>query len=412
MTVGTEAANNHDPNSAIYLNTDTVYTDAITAEGQENWYYVYVPQAGKLTTVLQVPGSTALDYDLTVFRLDQTTSTLVDGIGSQYGPAMNEQVSQVVQPGYYFVRINGYQGFDANAPYAFLMQYSANPDVKEPDDNIWQAKSYTQSLTANQTLDNPHDQDWFAYTVNEETLVKAKFNAAGSTNDASLDIFNSNLAGLGTLQESDRETLLRLSPGTYYMRVSSASGSQENYSLSLDGSMKGVKDVYRSVPGYVMYTTTNNELKINNNVVPFKWERRHYVGWGSGYNQRTQSISYGLDKMYGAVEFGSYNATYYGSIPNVFRFKVTNVSYMHHRSYYQSGTTPIYESDFSDVLGLRTPRTTEDFDDMLPELGPLHLVVNADTGEVVDFDAGLNFYYYKENWYDSSIESRSFTKRY
>jgi hypothetical protein len=417
QTIGTEAVDNHTPGTAIYLDTNTVYSDTITAEGQENWYYVYVPEAGKLTLFLQTPQDPNIDYDLALFHLNESTMMLENGVGSQYGPGMFEQVSQVVQPGYYFFRINSYQGFDAENPYYFIAQFSNTNDSAEPDDNIWQAKPYVQSINVNQTLDNVYDQDWFLYTANDDTLVSLNFDASGATNDVTLDIFDTSFNGIGTLMEKPSKQMFRLPKGTYYMRVSSPSGAVDSYTMNLDGSLKGtwvneVSSIYKHVPNYLLYTTTANELKVNGKTVPFKWERKYYFSWGGGYSQRTQSVSYGLGNMYGDIEFGSYSATYYGYIPNVFRFKVSQVSYMHHRSYYQSGIPPIYESDFSDVTGRVTPRTTDYIDDLAPELGPLHLIVNADTGEVVDFDAGLNFYYFKPNWYDPSIETRSFTKKY
>ena len=201
------------------------------------------------------------------------------------------------------------------------------------------------------------------------------------------------------------------------MRVSSLSGANAGYALNLDGSLQGawvneISSIYKQVPNYVMYTTSSNVLKVNGKTVPFEWERNFDFSYGGGYTHRHQSVSYGLDNMYGEIEFGSYSATNYGSIPNAFRFKVSNVSYYYFYSTYQSGNPPYYYSTSLDVAGLPTPRTTDVIDDTEEEFGPLHLVVNADTGQVVDFDAGLNFYYYTPNWYDPSIESRSFSKRY
>jgi len=100
------------------MNLNTAISNTISAEGEQNWYYVYSPNAGKLTFNLQTVQNSSIDYDLHVFKLNLNTGMLEDEQISAFGPLVDEQLSTLVSAdSYYFICVNSYQGFDTATPY-------------------------------------------------------------------------------------------------------------------------------------------------------------------------------------------------------------------------------------------------------------------------------------------------------
>ncbi len=407
----TRAATNHDPNNAIYIGLDTVYSDVLTEEGQSNWYYVYVPTAGKLTAFVQTLPNVNIDYDLTVYKYNLSTGMLEAPVYSQYGPAMDEQLSSIVQPGYYFICVNSYSGFDALNPYYFIIQYSQSYDSAEPDDNILQAPQKTGSyFSVNQTLDNQFDVDWMRISLSTAKSMFITLGNVASPCVYKMDIFDSNFNGLGTLSQNTNG-LISLQAGTYYFRVRSQSGFGSGYTLTVNQVANSISSIYgrSSDSRYILYTTPSGELYSNDSKVTnngeLNWRRVFYFSYGGSYTQRTQEISCGINKISGLGVYGSYTSTSteVGNISNCFRIPVTNALYTYFYSRFVSGPNTIYEQSWYDVTGMKTPRYTDSYDDTY--YGPLYLIINADTGEVKDLFADLNFYYY------NNIESASFTAK-
>lgn len=214
----TAQGTNNTPDTAIPISLNAVNGSTLTATGEQNWYYVYVPDAGKLTVYMQTVASSSVDYDLHLYRLNLNTGYLENQLDSTYGPGTNEQIATLSQEGYYFICINSYQGFDANNPYAFIATQSYGVDAAEPDDNIWQARSKSGDFTVNQTLDNPFDADWIKYTVPKNTLYQFTFNNVPSASNYRLDVFNSSLSYLGSVFKNTTPNVT-LGAGTYYFRV-------------------------------------------------------------------------------------------------------------------------------------------------------------------------------------------------
>jgi len=123
------------------------------------------------------------------------------------------------------------------------------------------------------------------------------------------------------------------------------------------------------------------------------WQRVLENSWSGGSFRRSQSIGYhnGKSSIVAAVD-GTYNSPYTGLVPKALFLQVKTVHMINSEmSYSQSGTSPgQWVIKRTDVFGLETPRYTEDFDPTS------YLVINADTGKVVDFYSGLNPYYYSK----------------
>ena len=138
------------------------------------------------------------------------------------------------------------------------------------------------------------------------------------------------------------------------------------------------------------YYVNGNKISQQGNM---NWERVLENSWSTGSFKRSQSISYfkGASSIVAAVD-GSYSSPYTGTVQKALFIQVKKVHMINSEmTYTQSGTSPgQWVIKRTDVFGLETPRYTEDFDPTS------YLVINADTGKVVDFYSGLNPYYYSK----------------
>ncbi|MEH6937381.1 fibronectin type III domain-containing protein [Bacillus sp. JJ664] len=146
----------------------------------------------------------------------------------------------------------------------------------------------------------------------------------------------------------------------------------------------------------VLTKDSGNNLYVNGNKVATEWKREYYFTVSGGYTSRDQSVSLNSSQLdLTDITYGKYTSNYTGQI-KAFRIKLINPLYMYHFSQYQSGA--YYDSTFYDCLGKRTPRYLDSTD---PDR---YIIINAETGEVEDFDSELNFYYC------NNIENSSFVQ--
>ncbi|MCM3763141.1 hypothetical protein M3212_20700 [Alkalihalobacillus oceani] len=72
---------------------------------------------------MQTVASQNVDYDLHLFKLNESTMMLEEQLSSTYGPALDEQIARISDEGIYFIAIQSWQGFDINNPFAFIVQH-------------------------------------------------------------------------------------------------------------------------------------------------------------------------------------------------------------------------------------------------------------------------------------------------
>ncbi|WP_143813262.1 fibronectin type III domain-containing protein [Paenibacillus sp. RU5M] len=150
---------------------------------------------------------------------------------------------------------------------------------------------------------------------------------------------------------------------------------------------------------YVLSEQDGN-LSVNQKPIDLGWARSYSFS-ATGYSfSRMQSVRGTVPKMTN-VSFGSYTSTYAGKINNAILIDFSEVwHYYTVMEYRQSGTNVGgWNISHVDEFGYETPRYVQSY-----EASQLSLVVNADTGTVVDFVSDLNPYYTRK------AESFSFVK--
>ncbi|MCP1186947.1 fibronectin type III domain-containing protein [Paenibacillus sp. 1781tsa1] len=151
---------------------------------------------------------------------------------------------------------------------------------------------------------------------------------------------------------------------------------------------------------YVM-TNNNGQLEVNQKSVKLSWARSYNIS-STGYSfTRMQSIL-GFTSDITNISFGSYTSKYAGQIDNAFLIDLSKVREIATEMTYRQPYNQVgqWEITHYNVLGQLTPIDVYDYD-----VRQLSLVVNADTGEVVDFYSELNPYYTRK------AEPASFTKQ-
>lgn len=315
----TEGTNNS-PDTATFMNLNTMISDTIAAAGEQDWYLTYAPDAGKLTAFLQTVNNASIDYDLHVFKYNETTGTLENELVSAYGPTHYEQLSTLASAGgYYFICVNSYQGSDAVNPYTLALPYATAYDSIEPDDNPWQAVAKSGGYTASQTLDNGFDEDWTKFTVSKTDHYTFSFTAPAAHN-YQVQIYNSSLGLVYTLNKNN-QSLLKMSPGTYYFKVATTDTVDPSaaYQLSLrymvppasititdietDGGVYGKPSYYtggdwyrvKSVPTFIGYVTDAQGARVPNTPLTFTVD--------TPQTYRSTTTAYGMTDANGAFRF-------------------------------------------------------------------------------------------------------------
>ncbi|MFC9711149.1 fibronectin type III domain-containing protein, partial [Paenibacillus sp. NPDC056933] len=151
---------------------------------------------------------------------------------------------------------------------------------------------------------------------------------------------------------------------------------------------------------YVM-TNNNGKLQVNQKDVNLSWVRSYNIST-TGYSfTRRQSIL-GFTSDITNISFGSYTSKYSGQIDNAFLIDLSKVRENFTEMTYRQSGMEVGQWTISNynVLDQLTPVDVYNYD-----VRQLSLVVNADTGEVVDFYSELNPYYTRK------AEPASFTKQ-
>ena len=376
---------NDSPNRAYTINTDNIYSDTMTSEGGERWYAFENSSNKKLTVIMQALNSTNVDYNLFLFKYNDKTNNLDLVSSSLYPGIANEQLSAIGEEGIYFIGVNSVKGFDDKNPFVFEVISSDQYGANEPDDNILQAKSYESSLSIEDTIDNIFDQDWSKFSITKASRISASLNNVNTSNAYKVDIMNSDLQTVRTINANSSDDFL-LSEGTYYARVQSNNGfdPQQKYKFNLTSTtIIGLSPDYK----YVVTTDSNKKLYINGKPIDVTWERKHQFNYpGGGYEYRSQQVYQRSDSELIGAQYGTYTSTHTGTIKHAFNLVIKNPQYYYYYTRYYNGG----------------PSDHDEIHEPIPI--PVSLIIDVDTGTVVDFNSdNFNFYYI------NNIETHKFT---
>lgn len=237
LDIVTYSVDNTDIDHSELISVNSLSYDMIAEKNQQRWYYFW-SDAGKLTVDLTTPESENVDYDLYLYRYSEDEGGTAYNINfSQNDGTSNEHIAMMVDSGVYFVAVNGYSGYDADHSFRLGIGYSDTYDSSEIDDDFSTAKVVSIPFSVTGTIDNAYDNDYVKFTVTEAgavTLLVSDNNS--SSNDYRLELYNGSGKGLGYLPEG-RAAAASLTAGNYYVRVLASSYAGDNTSTyTLSGS--------------------------------------------------------------------------------------------------------------------------------------------------------------------------------
>ncbi len=237
LDIVTYSVDNTDIDHAELISVNSMSFDMIAEQNQQRWYYFW-SEAGKLTIDLTTPESENVDYDVYLYRYSDDDDGTVNYInGSQKNGTSNEHIAMMVNSGVYFVVVNGYSGYDAEHSFRLGIGYSNTYDSAEIDDDFSSAKVVSVPFNVTGTIDNAYDNDYIKFTVTETGAVKLLVSDNNSSNnDYRMELYNGSGKGLGYLPEG-RAASVSLTAGNYYVRVLASTYADDNTSTyTLSGS--------------------------------------------------------------------------------------------------------------------------------------------------------------------------------
>lgn len=229
------------PNTAPNFGVGGYYQNVLAATGAQHWFYTQADRDGQMTVHLDVPATTAVDYDLYIYRYEPSTGNLYGFKSSTRYPGAAEHISFSTATGsYYFIHVQSYQGGGSEMYYCLHVEMAAL-GVGEIDDFPDNARTLTPPLnninTANSGLSMRTDEDFFRFTAPGNgsviTFVPDNLNTV-------VDLYRQSgtaLDYIGLLPGRGAYPFSTATGTTYYLRVRHANNkilnASNNYTLSM-----------------------------------------------------------------------------------------------------------------------------------------------------------------------------------
>ncbi|TCS82061.1 PPC domain-containing protein [Pectinatus cerevisiiphilus] len=233
----TAVAPNSTPNGAYAINFNTLYTDSITAKGDQRWYAFQLPAEKKLTLYMAPVADTTVDNDLFLYKFDQTNGSVTVVAQSRNKAGMYELLSYVAPAGIYFISVNSYACTAANN-FQIMARTSDTWDEAEGDDSMSMAKEMPINSEIIGTLDNSLDQDCRLWLVKETGNYQLQLTVPSIDLKYQVQILSSSQNLITTLDQNKTTNFPNVAPGGYYLKIVSIDGKVDptvkyNFSLIL-----------------------------------------------------------------------------------------------------------------------------------------------------------------------------------
>lgn len=243
-------------------------TGYLTESGDSDLYTITIPSSYMLQVQLEQPSSSAIDYDLYLFDMDENivdSSENVTYISN--GNTLDECVAYINKSGAeveLYILVNSYMGGSATDAYTLTYALTNVYDSYEPDEQPGMAGEFVFSGSSDsissRNISSPIDRDWYKVTVPSGYDQMQLSISTSSTNTHALQVYR-NIASGGMFQMvpvSLSNGKLEVSAGeVYYIKVyyggtlnSFNQNSILNYTLSVSFSVKQLLPGSITITGY------------------------------------------------------------------------------------------------------------------------------------------------------------------
>ncbi|MCB4763449.1 MAG: pre-peptidase C-terminal domain-containing protein, partial [Sulfurovum sp.] len=222
---------------AIPIDLNSITSGSIDRVGDEDWFKVVIPSAGRL--VAETTGTT----DTKGYLYDASNSTPI-GSSDTGGLGRNFKISEWLEAGTYYVAVRHSNSLVPSGDYSLVTYFNDNNDTSDgatpsstspevtPDDHS-NARDGATSIEPTSTtagdLETAGDEDYFKIVIPSRGTLVVETTGSTDTYGSLLDASNTPIA---TDNDSGTDTNFRITQtvtaGTYYVKVSASStGSYE-----------------------------------------------------------------------------------------------------------------------------------------------------------------------------------------
>jgi hypothetical protein len=257
-----------------------------------------------------------------------------------------ENLSYIAATGRYYLRVYPWVAPPATTTYSFMVSTTATYDAGEANDNVWQAKPYTNSININRTIDNVYDEDWYSLTVNKAArLHTISLSNVPSGGQYVVAIYDTNFNVLDTfISTSSASVNYNIDLDTYYLRIFSLNGvysTSQNYTLAVTPNYTIADGVQFTANGGQAIEVATYGVYIDGTKINLDWDYSFYppgepgkYQWLNTYsNTKVGANAIARGTLTGGSFFGG--NSYDVSTSNCIRVLVTNISYKNHFGVYQ-----------------------------------------------------------------------------
>lgn len=224
-----EAATNSTYGSAIGIALNTTYSSTTQVYGENNWYKVTLPSAGKLDVIMNHDAISDSRYSSYAFKIkvyEEDGTTEYMSVDSLVGDTTTKVPSIGLAAGNYYVSVISNQSIATN--YKITANFTESTAwEKEHNDSKGTANSIKNGKTYSGTIKDYADKDYYKFKLTKAGSVSVNFshtNLKDSSYFYNVSIINSNdtvfldIQTRGT-ETSKKLTSLGLPAGTYYAIV-------------------------------------------------------------------------------------------------------------------------------------------------------------------------------------------------
>lgn len=259
------------------ISFDQVYSGTISDVNDIDLYVINQSYGGKITAYMQVPQNSGIDYNISLFKQDESTGDLKFVAGCDYPEMSNEIFSYISDSGVYIVAIGLKKLETSPEPYQFILMNSLSYSSNEPNDNLYQIKEYKFGEEYKDTIDNPLDEDYYHFTIPENGKYKLNINNPSANVNLRAVVQDSNLA-----VKSDTNTNgtfeIELEKGFHIIRFFAEQGFDPNTEYSF--TLQNANAVEKKQPVRAVITKIVSDQGANGSTVPYPEGRKWRVKGG------------------------------------------------------------------------------------------------------------------------------------
>lgn len=343
---------------ATEISTNVTYTDTINQTGDVHYYLFDTTNLSKLTAVVLFQGDTTFSTNIYKYT-DEGSLERAAQSPQNFPYSDSETLSAIAEGGVYVLEVISSEG---TGDFNFRVQTSSSYSANEPNDSIFQANQYTDSLSTTDTFDNGFDFDWSKLVVSKDCEYKIS-TSTKNCSISSFQIFNLSTGNVQTI--TDSQNSVTLGKGTYYILIQGTTTDVDNsYTLkvlpasSVASSVKAnVGSDYMSYQdGYgptwrfkgTSFTATGTAYNEDGQIAPYAeitvatqtpLNNEVYYGTGTSDENGNFSIVVNVDSAIGQNVYYLPLATHYYDVIPVLFFNSnmdnikSNISYLYHISY-------------------------------------------------------------------------------